>query len=311
MNTGVLYILSFGILSAAQAVWVSSILQDENVYTVLFVIFVIVTAIFGTITAFGKKGDIELSGRSGLFLLVLNVATVGIWLFLYISLKYIEPALSATLIYGMNPILTLGITVFLSARRVMPSAARLMVAFLTIVSMAAVGLTVVSGRSAVVGTETSKLVIGLLMTVLTAICFALVNTISKKLYEFRFQQHHIMSMRFFLLIPVTFLLADDIGASLSEHWFAYLVIAVLGNVVPLYLLQTGIKKTEPVQAAYMLLLTPMLVFTFQYFDNRLEFSIFSLASILLVLMFSALGVYTEHRDGLAVRRRAMAAPASE
>jgi drug/metabolite transporter (DMT)-like permease len=311
VNAGVLYIFSFSVLSAAQAVWVSSILQAENVYTVLFVIFVIVTAIFGTITAFGRKGDIELSGRSGIFLLVLNVATVGIWLFLYISLKYIEPALSATLIYGMNPIMTLGITVLLSDRRAMPSAARLVVAFLTIASMTAVGLTVVSGRSAIADAQTATMVVGLVMTVLTAICFALVNTISKKLYEFRFQQHHIMSMRFFLLIPVTFLLAEDISASLAEHWFAYLLIAVMGNVVPLYLLQTGIKKTEPMQAAYVLLLTPMLVFTFQYFDNRLEFSIFSLASILLVLMFSALGVYVEHRDSVIVRRRAGVAGASD
>ena len=233
MNTGVFYIFSFSALSAAQAVWVSSILQDENVYTVLFVIFVVVTAIFGTITAFGKRGEMEVSARSGLFLLILNVATVGIWLFLYISLKYIEPALSATLIYGMNPIMTLGISIFLSDRRAMPSAVRLIVAFLTIVSMVAVGLTVVSGRSAIVDAEPGTLAVGLAMTVLTAICFALVNTISKKLYEFRFQQHHIMSLRFFLLIPVSFLLAEDVGRSLADHWLAYLVIAVLGTVVPL------------------------------------------------------------------------------
>ncbi|MBV7262657.1 DMT family transporter [Photobacterium sp. WH77] len=295
MNKGVMFVLTFDVLSAAQSVWLGSLLQGVKIYNILFVNFAIISLTFALMNHFNKKDKATITIKDSFLFLVLNIGTLGSWLFLYISLKYIEPALTAATIYGINPLATLLVSLIVWKAFSELSKAKLFVSILTIGCMVIVGLTVTGGYSSVTNDGHHELTLGFIMAIMTGFCMAIVNVISKKIYENGFNLYQLMSMRFFLLLVVSFYMGSNIVNDIQEHAFAFVVIAILGNVIPLFMLQKGIALIPPRQVSYLLLLTPLFVFLFQYFDSRLQLSFYSLLAIMSVVVLSVLGSYIESR----------------
>ena len=74
-----------------------------------------------------------------------------------------------------------------------------------------------------------------------------------------------------------------------------ILVAVAGLIVPLYVLQLGIKESEPITVALVLALAPSLTLVLEYFDHRLVISTTSILSIVAVLFFTFLGVIPKLR----------------
>ncbi|PQQ31945.1 hypothetical protein C6H64_04385 [Photorhabdus luminescens] len=303
MNKGILFVLTFDVLSAAQSVWLGSLLQGINVYNVLFINFSIITIIFAILNYFHRDNQAVLNLRNVMYFLILNAATLGSWLFLYISLRYMEPALTAATLYGINPLATLIVSVVLLKQMKNLTAVKLLVSVFTIICMLLVGYTVSEGHSGLTNVEHRQLIHGFMMAILTGFCMAIINVVSKKIYDNGFNLYQLMSMRFFLLLIVSFYLSKDLTVDFNTYLTEFMIIAIFGNVIPLFMLQKGIALVPPVQVSYILLLTPLFVFVFQIFDSRLKLSIYSLIAIISVIIISFIGLKIEKNQEEKVKQQ--------
>lgn len=266
----------------------------------LLVIFSVVALFFMLITAYRRDPWPAWEARRLMLFIGLNVGTLATWLFLYQSLRFVEPAMTAAVLYGVNPLATLVLTLILAGSLRGLTVGRVLVGVATIASMWLVAHTVLQGNSGMGQQDSKASLYGLLFAVLTGCAMASVNVISKRIYDQGYQLHQLMSMRFFLLIIVFAFYGQGLGESLGQNGWAFLAIALLGNVIPLYCLQKGISLADPAEVLYVLLLTPILVFVFQLFDNRLSLSGYSIIAILVVLFFALIGLKVEQK---ALRRQ--------
>ncbi|WP_350306514.1 hypothetical protein [Photorhabdus viridis] len=97
-------------------------------------------------------------------------------------------------------------------------------------------------------------------------------------------------------LSISFYFSKGLTIDLNTHMTAFMTIAILGNVVPLFMLQKGIALISPVKVSYILLLTPLFVFAFQIFDSRLALSIYSLIAIISVVVISFIGLKIEKKQ---------------
>lgn len=297
LNIGVIYILSFSILSAAQSVWVGHLLQGIPFFDVVFVVFFLVFLFFISISSLNTKASKPLESKHvGSFVLI-NFATLGAWIFLYGSLSFIEPALTASTLYGINPLITLLSGYVLLEGAVRITLRKLVVALFSVLSLVLVGVTVMGGYSGVPA-SINELLSGYTLAILAGISMALVNVSSKKIYNYGYSVYQLMSLRFFILLIASFALADSPVEFFHENIKAFLAIAFFGNIAPLFLLQKGINHSDASSVAYLLLLTPLFVFFFQALDSRIDLSAFSLATIIAVCLFTFLGLRMEKQDEL-------------
>lgn len=70
---------------------------------------------------------------------------------------------------------------------------------------------------------------------------------------------------------------------------------MIGVALPLYLLQVGIKHTEPITASIVLTLSPLFAFVLQLPDRRLTPSALTLAGVLGIVVLVAVGMVARTR----------------
>lgn len=81
---------------------------------------------------------------------------------------------------------------------------------------------------------------------------------SKRLREAGLSPQPVLAVRFFLILAVTRTLTGlSAKPQLAATFPPALFIAVIGAAIPLYLLQAGIKHTEPITAAIVPSLLPL------------------------------------------------------
>ncbi|MDG9668708.1 EamA family transporter [Hahella sp. CR1] len=306
MNKGLMYVIIFDILSAAQSVWLGSLLQGISIFNILFINFSIITIVFVGLNLLSKKNSGKLTIENVVYFVILNISTLGSWFFLYSSLQYMEPALSAVTLYGINPLATLFVSVLIFRKASIMTTPKVAVAFLTIISMIVVGITVSEGESAITSYNNSEVMQGFIFAILTGFCMAVINVVSKKIYDNGFNLYQLMSLRFFALLIFSFLMSKEISIDFQQNISAFLIIAIIGNVIPLLMLQKGISISEPSKVAYTLLLTPIFVFMFQQLDDRISLSLHSLAAISTVVILSIVGTYIDRAKPITKRAEARA-----
>jgi hypothetical protein len=77
-------------------------------------------------------------------------------------------------------------------------------------------------------------------------------------------------------------------------------LALISTVVPLYLLQLGIKHAEPITVSLLVCLGPGFTLALQLLDSRLRVSPLSVGATLGIMILVALGVLARHRSTVRV-----------
>ena len=96
------------------------------------------------------------------------------------------------------------------------------------------------------------------------------------------------AVRFFLILAVTWTLTGlSAKPQLAATFLPALFIAVIGVAIPLYLLQVGIKHTEPITAAIVPSLSPLVAYMLQLPVGRLKASALTLAGVLAIVILVA------------------------
>lgn len=294
---GVGYILVFNLLSGIQAVYLSGLLQKANLFATIAITFFFVSIFFLGVSFFmnrEKNTDIPIAKFYNV--LAINLTTAGSWLGLFVALKYIEPAVVSALANAIGPMLTLFITVKL-AKSDKLTRAELVSAIGVFFCMMLMIHSTINGTSALGNISRNHAIIGITMSFLCGLSMVLNTIFSKRLSNQGVKPHSIMTFRFILIILVSAYIAgyNEIMVTMQQYWLRLLLVAMLGNVLPLYILQVGISKVSPLIVSFALVLAPLFYFLSQQFSSRISFSAETLIFILCSLMFLSYGIIAKSK----------------
>ncbi|MDQ0310096.1 drug/metabolite transporter (DMT)-like permease [Kitasatospora herbaricolor] len=303
---GVAPLTGFAALTAAVDVYAGNRLQSLDPLAIAAVSFSL-TAVFFLGLDIARKGlaaALRPLSAQRWDVLALNVSTAVTWLSMLYALKYLEPAVVNVVGLAIGPVLTLvfgpllrrGTTV-LRAEAVVSAGICLSIAVLVWGS--------VTGRSGVGAVDAGDAALGLVLTLVCGLASTGNVIYSKRLSEAGLGPQSVLSVRFFLTIVVTWAavgLGDQPG--LGAVFLPAAVIAVIGVGLPLYLIQVGIKHTEPITASLLCTLSPLFAYLLQLPDRRLTQSTLTLLCILVITLLVGVGTAARGRHDLRVREAA-------
>lgn len=307
--TGILLILLYNLLSATKGVYLASLLQAYHPVLILVACFSLVAVFFIAIQARSLRA---LSGRvrgATLDVIAINLTSAGSWFSFYYALKFLEPAVVTAISASMGPLSTI-----LLARYLRPGKPATRVEMISSAGIFAAMLVLISGTwlgySAVGAINAPRAAMGIGATLLCGMSVVGNTIFSKRLNDRQINPRAIMAVRFFLLIALGAILLPHGSAAVlaSPGTLAPIfLIAVFGIIIPLYALQIGIARCEPIVVAMTLATAPLFVYAVQFFDARLHSSPTTLAGVALLMTFTLVGVVGGMRRGRAAA--AIARPA--
>lgn len=303
---GVGYILVFNLLSGMQAVYLSGLLQKANLFATITITFFFVSVFFLGVSFFYKdKKNIPTAPVAKFYnVLAINLTTAGSWLGFFVALKYIEPAVVSALANAIGPMLTLFITVKI-AKIDKFSRAEIFSAIGVFVCMLLMIRSTMNGTSALGNISRNHAIIGIGMAFLCGLSMVLNTIFSKRLNNQGVKAHSIMTFRFVLIVLVGVYIAgyDEIMVTLHQYWLTLLIVALFGNVLPLYILQVGISKVPPLVVSFTLVLAPLFYFLSQQFSKRISFSVETFIYIMCSLIFLSYGVYIKSKVKIVNKKK--------
>ncbi len=294
---GVAPLVGFAALTAAVDVYAGNRLQSFDPLAMAAVSFSLTAAFFLGLDVLRKGLAAALRPLTAQRrdVLALNVSTAVTWLSMLYALKYLEPAVVNVVGLAIGPVLTVlfgpllrrGATV-LRAEAVVSGGICLCIALLVWGS--------VTGRSGVGAVDAGDAALGLVLTLVCGLASTANVIYSKRLSEAGLGPQSVLSVRFFLTIVVTWA-----GVGFSEQprlgavFLPAAVIAVIGVGVPLYLIQVGIRHTEPITASLLCTLSPLFAYLLQLPDRRLTQSTLTLLCILAITVLVGVGTAARGR----------------
>jgi drug/metabolite transporter (DMT)-like permease len=228
-------------------------------------------------------------------LAAINVTTALTWMSTFYALRYLEPAIVNVIGLALGPmVMTLAGPLLRRNSRVMATEYA--------VSAGIGGLLGVlvwasfSGRSGLGAVSTRDAVLGLIFTCACAGGSALNIIYMKRLNDAGCDGGTVLATRFYLMTAVAWILVAVVRpGDLSAAVLPGAVVAVIGVGLPIYVLQIGIRHTEPITTSLLVSLSPLFAFALQLADGRLRFSAFTLVGILGVVALVAVGVLARSR----------------
>ncbi len=309
VQQGILLVLAYVVFSSGNAVYLSGFLASTDVYGTLFFVFTLMAVVFGF--AVKAQGGLRLAWRDGNVLIALvgvNLTTAGSWLSFFFAVRSIEPALTSVIGSAVVPLTTLLFSTLVLG--IAPrSRAQWTAATALLACMVLSAWVVFSGRTAL--SESTPLV-GYVGSVVCGLSVALNTLISKRLNNLGAAPSEILATRFFLLIAIAALMADWDGflMTFSTHCLDLVLIAVAGNLAPVYFLQSGLSRLPPIATGFLIGLSPVVYLVFQSFANRFSFAPVSVAAICISTVIILYGVWVSSRSAPATVNRPLS-PAGE
>lgn len=303
LSFGILYVLIFTLLSSIQTVYLSGLLRHAEVFSTLSLTFMVVTIFFSLFVIIQKALHAKKSmpytplKKDKLGVLLINISSAGSWFGFFLALKYLEPAVVSLLANSISPISTLVIlTVILHTQPAKKN--ELISAFGVIASIGFIIVNIYLGNSAVGRIDASTFLVGLIMTIICGLCMCLNTIFSKRLNGKGIEPEQIMSCRFYILIATATLLAgfSNILDTIMNVPLEIIFISFIGNIMPLFLLQVGIKRTPAMTVSLVLTFAPILCLILQMQDHRLVFSIHTAIGIIVTTCFVIYGIIPNHKS---------------
>ncbi|MFB7685606.1 DMT family transporter [Streptomyces sp. NPDC056140] len=289
---------AYAALSAAFDVYAAERVQQYSPMVLAALSFGLVTTLFlGWDLARRGPGEVlrPVRARRG-DVLALNVTTAVGWLTMLYALIYLEPAVVNVVGLAVGPVLTVLLEPLLR-RGARPLRAEAVVSFAITAFLAVLVWGSLAGRSAVGRLDTQDAVVGLTLTLVSGIASTGNVIFSKRLSDAGFGPNAVMSVRFpvTLLVSWAAVLLGGRAGELGDALPSAAVLAVVGVGLPLYLIQVGIRHTEPITASLFSALSPPLAVLLQLTDSRLSVAPLSLACVVSITLLIGVGVLARQR----------------
>ncbi|WP_428241752.1 EamA family transporter [Gynuella sp.] len=277
------YILAYAFIGAIIDVVLSHLLQNLPVFVLLFWTFlgtwsgfVLITLLFRPVRWSHTQPHLPL-------IFLINIVTAGAWAGLFIGLKWIEPSLMVAIIFGLSPVM--GAAYEYYQGRPISGHYRTVIVGLTLTAGLLLYLAVDHKRYNPFSSVWLFSFCLLLLCGLTAMSLSAYTYLSRHLHQQDFSAVQVQALRFpLLLICVALALPQDHRQYLfSDHFWSYLaVIVLLGNILPLWLLQKGIQRAPALYVTIIINVSPLLTMIFELFDPALQYYHGKLLAILLL-----------------------------
>ncbi|MCC7425463.1 MAG: hypothetical protein IT557_01030 [Alphaproteobacteria bacterium] len=289
---GPAFAIAFVLLSAVRDVYFSGLFQGLGFWGVILLAFGLSSAMLLAVAAATPR-DIALLLRHPWPVAVVNGATALAWIGFFHGLKVLEPAIVNTVYNGMGP-LTIVVVAWRAARRpgavAAPVGAMLRVrqaaALALGATILALGLVVVSGRSGVASGPPWRDLLGLGGAAAGGVAISVGHLYARQLSDAGVTEAGVFGARFLLAVAIAAAAeAASGGAVLSGALGARATLLLAGAalalvVMPSFLLQFAVSRTDPLPLNVIRALGPVLVFAAQRVEGRVGFSGWTLACIL-------------------------------
>nr|WP_249788096.1 DMT family transporter [Bradyrhizobium sp. NBAIM01] len=290
---GVFFVALYVVVSAAGEVYAAAYFQQSDAFVALLLSFAVVCLTFN-LMACREAGEARVAKWSLLVFVALNVVTALSWIGLFIGLQYAEPAIVVTFMVALGPTATVWLNVLIR-RQGAPPASDIVVS----VTIATIGSYMVwisaSGNAGVEWGARSSF--GILLAIVAGLSLALTNILVKLLFERGFSGRQVLAHRFYGTILLLLGLVDhsSIVPEISQHWSAITTIGLSTIILPLLLIQQGIRRVEPYTVNMVLSTAPIITFLFQYFDSRIVPSLHTFVGNVLITAVALSNIYLHYR----------------
>lgn len=294
---GLTLIFTFNVLSSLQGVYLSSFLKRANIIATISITFFLTGIFFIFVSLLSGSHQKKISKKSCHCLLLMNFTTIGSWFGFFFSMKYIEPAIGSAFANGVTPISTLLIGACFFGKKQIKAHEWLSSVGVIISIILMIAITFF-GKSGVGPLPTRTVVTGVLMALLCGFSISCSTLLSKRLNSDGVEPHQIMAFRFILLALLAGFLA---GPNVLEETFSnftveLLLLSFLGTIIPLYIVQIGIKMVDPLIVSFSFNLKPLFFIAVQVIISRSLFSLWSMTAICMSISFVLFGIYFKHKS---------------
>lgn len=288
---GVLFVGLFNFLGAFQEVYLGNLFQQVDPLLVMVTTFTITALFFLVIEVRNLPKLLSTIKSQWKTVLAVNVSTTLSWVGFFMALKYLEPAVVSAMCFAIGPVLTTLTSKFLRSE-VPLLKMEAVAAGGTLIGLGILALTTITGTSSIGAMSSSMAVIGLIFSVLSALGIMGNTFFQKRLSEGGLTARQVMCVRFWLLLVVGMAFGPKFtlhAVGMGTFFMQSLFIAGVTVILPLYILQLGIERLEPITVSLILAAMPIMTFFLQLFDSRLAPSLYTLSGVTLCLGFSVMG----------------------
>ncbi|MDA9391727.1 EamA family transporter [Bradyrhizobium ottawaense] len=290
---GVFFVALYVVVSAAGEVYAASYFQQADVFVALLLSFAVICLTFNLL-AHHEGGEARVAKWSLLIFVALNAVTAISWIGLFIGLKYAEPAIVVAFMVALGPTATVWLNALIR-RQGAPPASDIVVS----VTIATIGSYMIwisaSGNAGVEWGARSSF--GIVLAIVAGLSLAVTNILVKLLFDRGFSGRQVLAHRFYGTILLLLGLVDhsSMVIEISQHWFAIATTGLSTIIVPLLLIQQGIRRLEPFTVNMVLSTAPIITFLFQYFDSRIVPSSHTFVGNVLITAVSVGSIYLQYR----------------
>lgn len=298
MNPGVGFVLLFVLSSSIRDVYFSGVFQTFSFFEIIVIAFSLCTAGFTAWTAFMEPRQISQLLRNWPEVLLVNATTAAAWISYFYALQNLEPSIAHTLHVGIGPI-TITVLGMFGVHISRPAPIRMVEKFChfgVLVSLLLISAVVLAGVSGLgsygpgtgLWSVAAPYISGSVITI-SALC-------AKRMNENGISAAAILAVRFVAIVLVSLVVVRFGEGGFSEtplDQLGFISLAAAAFIVlPLYFQQLGIARIPPLTVRVVMALGPIFVFLLQAFEERLIYSPYTLACIVIYSIFALLSTFT-------------------
>ncbi|WP_426441344.1 EamA family transporter [Bradyrhizobium genosp. P] len=290
---GVLFVALYVVVSAAGEVYAAAYFQQADIYSTLLLSFVLVSVTFNCLV--GRHGGQPGVTTSSLIAFAsLNVVTAVSWVGLFVGLKYAEPAIVVTFMVALGPSATVWLNALIR-KQGLPARSDIAVSALVAIIGSYMIWISASGNAGIAWGPRSSF--GICLAIVAGLSLALTNILVKWLFDRGFSGRRVLAHRFYGTILLLLVLGDpsSIVLEISQRWPAIVMVALTTIIVPLLVIQEGIRRVEPFTVNMVLSTSPIITFLFQSFDTRIAFSSYTFFGDVLITAVAVSSIYMQYR----------------
>jgi drug/metabolite transporter (DMT)-like permease len=272
-DIGVVVVLLYCITSAFGQTLMSMFDQVYNPIVLVLYSFLIAAIIFNLFNLPVLTKIIAFIKNNKKLIFLINVVTACQWIANYYSVKYIAPSTVLSLLIGVVPLTTILITRKTQLAKL--SKIDWLLAILLVVLVFSMALYTIINQYEAHSKVLPYVCLSVFLSIFAGVAGAYTNIYAKLLIQNGATPSNIISFRFFLIIIVAFILLKLEGVNIappSQHDGWILLISSAAVVVPLYILQFGIKLTDPITVSFVTAFLPVITCFIQLFDPAIRFS---------------------------------------
>ncbi len=262
------FILLYGLITAAAAVYLKEVEQQFLPLIVLFYSFFIAFIFYAAISFSTLWPQRALIKRNWKLIASLNLMTAVTWVAYFYSLYMLAPSVVAAFFLGTFPLATIAMSYRqYQHRKVLMTE----VIAATLIIPCLLPLTNLSWT--------------LCLPVIAAITASNSSISSFKLSQQGFSATHVLAVRFVLACVVMGVLVSSQHVSLSLHGLDFMKIALVSIatlMLPLYFLQRGLALTHPIRVAFLIQFIPIFTYLFEFLGGQKELNMHRLVMLALL-----------------------------